>query len=390
MPLDPSIVLSGRRLTPSQDIERQRRSVDLQNLQRQQGLETGRQRQELTDLQIQQQRIANLDARDQQRLKSSFMGLARLKPFLDTNNQEGALSELQRRRGQLEELGIDTFETDQMIQMVQDDFQGAKEFTDLSVASAQNLGFLPRPSGSFATSAMRNQQALQKALSEGDTLGATAIARTLGMIGQGQQLNEQGQVVSMEGFGQALQDVERAKQTGRKQVELELEPQIQQRVTGSREQEKRRQEAIRDLPNIESNANITLSLIDDLISDEQLGLVFGVIDAVTPDLSQKANDLQAKIDRLDSQVFLTQFEKLKGGGQITEREGQAAREALLNAKRAQSVEQFIQNALIVEQVLQKGLAQSRSLAETGLPLQMRQQDQPQRTTDEFQGFEVVE
>jgi hypothetical protein len=47
-----------------------------------------------------------------------------------------------------------------------------------------------------------------------------------------------------------------------------------------------------------------------------------------PNVTPQARALQAKIDQLNSQAFLVAFERLKGAGAITEREGEAASKAL--------------------------------------------------------------
>ena len=83
MPLDPSIILSQKPLEPLEDIQRKRKKADLD-------LATGQQRQQMNELQIANQKIANLSQRERARMESSILGLARTKSFLDAGDTQGA------------------------------------------------------------------------------------------------------------------------------------------------------------------------------------------------------------------------------------------------------------------------------------------------------------
>ena len=75
--------------------------------------------------------------------------------------------------------------------------------------------------------------------------------------------------------------------------------------------------------------------------------------------------------------------------EITEREGEAATAALVRAQAAQSEEAFIEAMLEFRDILQGGLERAKSQAagnfESRIP-----QSQESQTTNEFEGFEVVE
>jgi hypothetical protein len=94
-----------------------------------------------------------------------------------------------------------------------------------------------------------------------------------------------------------------------------------------------------DLPKVELGASTTLKYLDDVEKDPYLNRVIGPIDGRTPTLWNQG--VQAKIDQLGGRAFLSAFESLKGGGQITEIEGQKATAALSRlTNQAQSEEEY--------------------------------------------------
>jgi hypothetical protein len=79
----------------------------------------------------------------------------------------------------------------------------------------------------------------------------------------------------------------------------------------------------------------SLSLIDDIINDPYLKQITGMVQGRLPALTQGGTNLNIKIEQLKGQAFLQAFESLKGGGQITEREGLAATNAMGRLQREQ-------------------------------------------------------
>ncbi len=79
-------------------------------------------------------------SREEARLKSVVVGANQLKPFLDTNNLEGARGFLQRRRQNLVEAGIDSSDTDEMIQILDRDPGQALQITNQAVELGNKLG----------------------------------------------------------------------------------------------------------------------------------------------------------------------------------------------------------------------------------------------------------
>jgi len=89
-------------------------------------------------------------------------------------------------------------------------------------------------------------------------------------------------------------------------------------------------------------AQSSIDLLDSILSDPNLEGITGRFDAMRPKWaqSQEGIDLLAKTEQVAGQAFLAAFESLKGGGSITEREGQAATAAMAQLDRAQSTEAY--------------------------------------------------
>jgi len=95
-------------------------------------------------------------------------------------------------------------------------------------------------------------------------------------------------------------------------------------------------------PTVIAEAQTFETLIDDVISDPALdsviGNVQGRLPAGIPGITggQAGSDVQVKVDQIGGKAFLQAFESLKGGGQITEREGIAAQAAIARMNQSQS------------------------------------------------------
>ena len=87
-------------------------------------------------------------------------------------------------------------------------------------------------------------------------------------------------------------------------------------------------------------ATDSLSLIDDIINDPSLNQITGMVQGRLPALTQGGTNLNIKIEQLKGQAFLQAFESLKGGGQITEREGLAATNAMGRLQREQDGDEY--------------------------------------------------
>lgn len=90
-----------------------------------------------------------------------------------------------------------------------------------------------------------------------------------------------------------------------------------------------------------SQARDSLELIAAVRNNPSLGGITGPVQGRLPGfLDQGKQDLLVRIEQLQGRAFLEAFESLKGGGQITEREGQAAQAAIARLDRTQSVQAY--------------------------------------------------
>lgn len=143
-----------------------------------------------------------------------------------------------------------------------------------------------------------------------------------------------------------------------------------------------------NLAKTEQQASNALDIINSLI-DEQgnlkpeaqgsvggIGGIEGRIAEYMP-VTENQRRTQPFIDQLKGQAFLTAFEQLKGGGQITEVEGRKATEAIIRLQQYQSEEDFAKALKDLRDVVNSGLQRARNL-NTQFGNQSSVNEQPQQ------------
>lgn len=130
----------------------------------------------------------------------------------------------------------------------------------------------------------------------------------------------------------------------------------------SREMGKARGDARANLPKAIETAGEMLSLVRGLKNDDYLPQMVGPIAGRTPDLTSDAGRVVSKMDQIKGSTFLSAYERLKGGGQITEIEGKKAEEAIARLKRTQSYADYIEALTDLERVVMNGLTRARAQA----------------------------
>lgn len=96
--------------------------------------------------------------------------------------------------------------------------------------------------------------------------------------------------------------------------------------------------------------------------------------AVVPALPNTAGkDFDVLVEQAKGQVFLQAFQALKGGGQITEREGQAAAQAVARLNQAQTKAGFTKALDDLEKVIRAGVERSQQKAGQSKPQVSREQ-----------------
>ena len=130
------------------------------------------------------------------------------------------------------------------------------------------------------------------------------------------------------------------------------------------------------LPKVISTGELALNTIDQMIGqrDDKGNLIkgqkphpgfeyavgFGLPVQMVP--GTEAANFKTLFDQIKGSAFLQAFETLKGGGQISEKEGEKATSALNRMSLAQTEPEFIRAALEFKSVVQKGIANAKTKA----------------------------
>lgn len=108
-------------------------------------------------------------------------------------------------------------------------------------------------------------------------------------------------------------------------------------------------------------AQRNLDLIEDIIGDKSLGEVTGMVWGRLPARTQSQYNLMAKMDQLGGAAFLQAFQNLKGGGQITEKEGEKAQAAIARLQRTQDLNAYKQALKEFSEVIAAGIERAKAL-----------------------------
>jgi hypothetical protein len=130
-------------------------------------------------------------------------------------------------------------------------------------------------------------------------------------------------------------------------------------------------EAAFNLPSIEERASTAINSIGDLRS-RNIGSRYGLQSKVWAISGTEGADIQSLIKQVTSQAFLNAFDQLRGAGQITEMEGQAATAAItrLNDQNI-SVGEALKAMDELEGYYKKGIETARKKATAGPTLPQR-------------------
>jgi flagellar protein FlgJ len=118
------------------------------------------------------------------------------------------------------------------------------------------------------------------------------------------------------------------------------------------------------LPTDLQNAENTVKDIDELIAHPGLSQVFGPLDQYRPSvlMGSQGRDALARYDQLKGKAFLQAYSTLRGGGAITEVEGEKATNALARLNRAQDEETARTALKDFRDVVQTGVQRLRERA----------------------------
>lgn len=128
---------------------------------------------------------------------------------------------------------------------------------------------------------------------------------------------------------------------------------------------KARGKAIVDVPRQIDNATTSLQTIDKILAHPGRELATGAGGIVPGIPGTVQHDFVSLVDQLKGRAFLDAFNSLRGGGQITEVEGQKATDAIGRLSRSQSKQGFVDAMRDLQDVLRTGLTRAKEQA--GMP-----------------------
>ena len=189
---------------------------------------------ELKEGQIEAQDLENLSTREQQRLKSSIIGAAQLDGFLQSGNINVARDFLNRRRQELGQRiaageSVNTIETDEALQLLDTDLEQLKSITSSSLELGKQSGILKRPGGDKGLPAdVVFADELGKARDAGDNQRIQDLLLAKKALDKGQTVDDQGNIIAAPGAATAATELSEAKEAGKQQAKLKLEPSVVQ------------------------------------------------------------------------------------------------------------------------------------------------------------------
>lgn len=295
-----------------------------------------------------------------------------------------------------------------------DDFRRAdEEFRlrkQMAEAKLQNGGGATPAAKQLADEYMANYQAAQTAATpeERDALlmRNNVLSQFAKTVDKGLMMGEGGVYETMPGYGQALGTIGAQKKGMERQAEknidlvmnpaiasgeaearlqkqLAYEPSIKAATTKADIASKSQAEAETNLPLAEEQAQQMIGLIENIRQDPGLSAVVGAknplkgaIPFVGNVMGTPAADFQAKLDQLGGKQFLEAFNSLKGGGQITEVEGQKATNAIGRMQTSQSEKAFNEALGELKSVVNTGLERARKKAGISTNQIIQQPTQP--------------
>ena len=128
-----------------------------------------------------------------------------------------------------------------------------------------------------------------------------------------------------------------------------------------------RGEATGQLAGAEVAMNRALDLVDLVRNDPALKDMVGPIQGRMPNVSADAARFQSRLEQLQGTAFLEAYNMLRGGGQITEVEGQKAERAMARLNTAQSEADFLQALSEFEDAIRTGYAKLQASAGGSMP-----------------------
>lgn len=153
-------------------------------------------------------------------------------------------------------------------------------------------------------------------------------------------------------------------------LRLELDPEYQARkaelIAQGRERGQIQAKAKADLPNVITQGEQTIQLVDDLLQHPGFSVSvgksapLGSLQSYIPGTQAASFDIALK--QLKGKQFLEAFESLKGGGQITQIEGEKATQAMSRMEKANTEAEFIKASREFQDIIRRGVNRAKMRA----------------------------
>lgn len=158
-----------------------------------------------------------------------------------------------------------------------------------------------------------------------------------------------------------------------KTVPPEQRPELKGAQTRAQEEAKARVQKEQDAPGAIDKANEALNVINMALDHPGLNYAVGLSSILPIPPGTDAADFEAILDQLKGKAFLEAFESLKGGGHITEIEGQKATEAMARLSRKQSEAGFKTALRELANTLERGISRYKRSMPEGAQMPKAQQ-----------------
>jgi hypothetical protein len=198
-------------------------------------------------------------------------------------------------------------------------------FRDRLIIAAQGLTM--NPNQALIEMAQSNIQSRKNKAEAVRTANKTAeYLRSMGYVREADAIDKDPTMAKM-----ILADVQARRKAG-----------IESSQTYQKEVAKSQAKAAVNLPTAINQAQRSISTIDRLLSipNDKLANALGPIERFMPSFRDETIRTESIMDSVESQAFINAFESLKGAGQITEKEGEKASQALATLNRAMSPEAY--------------------------------------------------
>lgn len=236
-----------------------------------------------------------LSDREKMREQSLYMGALQVKPLLDAGDTQGALDAIKYRRDRLAELGIDTSNTDKILQQLQSgDVQGVQRLVNAQIQVGNIVGMGRQVDRGGGTGVLI------------DRLQQDRQVRGL------PPLSFEDALLAVRGLSEGRVGIERDIAGARKIGQLGAEAQGRPDVIRAEKQEERQQEAQNMVNEMTQSIDNLVEDLDMLLADPALDSIVGVVDAQTPDLTKGARRAATLLDRIRSKNTLEAASALKG------------------------------------------------------------------------------